>query len=243
MQILDTMNCLRLHRSAAPFLLGVLLLCGTVAASQQHIETELRPPPEDNRVFKPADLVELTTRDTSIHLDVRYAGTNNFMHRAMYSEARVFLQRPAAVALLRVQRALVKHGFGLLVFDAYRPWSVTRAFWLGVSGANRNFVADPRRGSIHNRGCAVDLSLYDLKTGQEVEMPSPFDEFSKRAHPDYRGGTALQRSRRDFLRTVMEHEGFTVNKGEWWHFDYKDWRAYRILDIPFSQIAPGPGRP
>ena len=128
------------------------------------------------------------------------------------------------------------HGYGLLVFDGYRPWRVTKLFWDVTPAAKREFVADPAKGSKHNRGCAVDLSMYDLGTGREVEMPSAYDEMTARAYPDYAGGPTDARQRRDLLRRVMEAEGFTVEPNEWWHFNYKDWREYPILDVPFAAI-------
>jgi len=120
-----------------------------------------------------------------------------------------------------------------------RPWSVTKLFWESASEAERKieFVANPRKGSRHNRGCAVDLSLCERRTGSEVKMPSEYDEFSARAYPDYEGGTPESRTLRDLLRTAMEAEGFTVYKAEWWHFDYKDWAQYRILNTPFESIV------
>jgi D-alanyl-D-alanine dipeptidase len=183
-----------------------------------------------------APLVELVKLDSSIHLDVRYATRNNFLGRPVYPEARAFLRQPAAEALLRAHRALAKEGYGVLVFDGYRPWSVTKVFWDETPVEKRKFVADPAVGSRHNRGCAVDLSLYDLKTGQAVEMPSGYDEMTERAYPNYTGGTAEQRRLRELLRRTMEHEGFTVNEFEWWHFDYKDWAAYPVTNTPFSEI-------
>jgi D-alanyl-D-alanine dipeptidase len=147
------------------------------------------------------------------------------------------LQRPAAEALVRAHRKLKKNGYGLLVFDGYRPWSVTKIFWEVTPPEKRDFVANPAVGSRHNRGCAVDLTLYDLKTGREVEMPSEYDEMTERAHPGYMGGTAEQRFRRDLLRQAMEGEGFAVYPNEWWHFDYKDWRRYPLLNRPFSEIS------
>jgi D-alanyl-D-alanine dipeptidase len=156
----------------------------------------------------------------------------------MYQEARAFLQRPAAEALVRVNHSLQARGYGLLVFDGYRPWLVTKAFWDSATQEQREieFVANPQKGSKHNRGCAVDLSLCDLATGTEVAMPSVYDEFSERAYPTYQGGSAEGRARRELLRQAMEAEGFTVYKAEWWHFDFKDWPQYGILNIPFSAI-------
>ena len=194
-------------------------------------------PPKETGPFRAPDLVELVTLDPTIKLDIRYATPNTLAGRAVYTEARAFLQRPAADALVRVHRALAARGFGLLVFDGYRPWRVTKLFWDVTPPEKHEFVADPAKGSKHNRGCAVDLSMYDVKSGREVEMPSVYDEMSPRAYPTYEGGTAEARARRDILRAAMEKEGFTVEPNEWWHFNYKDWTQYPILDVAFGDIA------
>lgn len=192
------------------------------------------PPKEDNK--REAHLVELITLDKTIKLDIRYATDNNFVGRQLYPEARAFLQKPAAKALLRVHKKLKKQGLGLVIYDGYRPWAITKLFWEVTSEDKRKFVANPEKGSKHNRGCAVDLSIYDLKTGNSVEMPSGYDEFTERASPEYTGGSEKERSNRDLLRKLMEDEGFTVNANEWWHFDYKNWEDYAIYDIAFSEI-------
>jgi D-alanyl-D-alanine dipeptidase len=194
-------------------------------------------PPEEKGPFRKADLVELTTLDPAIHLDIRYAQTNNFLSTPVYTQARAFLQRPAAEALLRVLRKLQPLGYGLLIHDAYRPWYVTKIFWDATPPADHNFVADPQKGSRHNRGCAVDLTLYDLATGKAVEMPGLYDEMSPRSFPNFPGGTSLQRWHRELLRRAMESEGFTVNEDEWWHFDYKGWKQYGILNVPFEKLG------
>ncbi|HSP61707.1 MAG TPA: M15 family metallopeptidase, partial [Pyrinomonadaceae bacterium] len=124
---------------------------------------------------------------------------------------------------------------GLKVFDGYRPYSITERMWEPIR--NPDFVADPAKGSRHNRGCAIDLTLYDLKTKRPIEMVSTYDETTARAYPDYPGGTSLQRWHRKLLRDAMEAEGFTVYEAEWWHFDYKDWRKYRIGNVTFEQIG------
>jgi D-alanyl-D-alanine dipeptidase len=186
--------------------------------------------------LRPAELVELTRIDTTIRLDIRYATPRNFTGQVVYSEARAFLQRPAAEALLRVQAHLRATGYGLVIFDGYRPLSVTKIFWQVTPRSKRKFVANPAKGSKHNRGCAVDCSLIVRSTGEEVAMPSQYDEFSERAAAYFPGGTEAERRARDMLRKVMEREGFVVNPDEWWHFDYKDWTLYPILDIPFSRI-------
>lgn len=195
-----------------------------------------RPPEEQGPRRKP-ELVELTALDPGIRLDIRYAGTNNFLGVPLYSSARAFLQRPAAEALLRAHRRLAAQGYGLLIHDAYRPWYVTKMFWDATPEDRRMFVADPRRGSRHNRGCAVDLTIYDRRTGRAVEMPGVYDEMSERSYPDYPGGASLQRWCRGLLRRAMEAEGFAVYEFEWWHFDYKDWSQYPILNIPFEEIG------
>jgi D-alanyl-D-alanine dipeptidase len=183
--------------------------------------------------------VEVATLDPTVHLEIRYATSNDFLGTPVYSQARAFLQRSAAQALLHVQQKLQPLGYGLLIHDAYRPWYVTKIFWDATPPEGKIFVADPAQGSRHNRGCAVDLTLYDLTTGKPVEMPGTYDEMSPRSFPDYPGGTSLQRWHRDLLRRAMESEGFTVYASEWWHFDYKDWREYPILNVPFEKLGSG----
>lgn len=193
-------------------------------------------PPREGGEFRQSDLVELVKLDPTIKLDVRYATTNNFLGTVFYAEARAFLQRPAAEALARAHRRLREQGYGLLVFDGYRPWSVTKVFWEATPDDKKTFVADPSKGSRHNRGCAVDLTLYDLATGEPVEMVGTYDETTDRSYPDYPGGTSLQRWHRGVLREAMEREGFTVFDAEWWHFDYRDWRQYPIGNVPFERV-------
>ena len=193
-------------------------------------------PPKEEGDFLPSELVELVKRDSTIKLDIRYASTNNFMSARFYSSPRAFLQRPAAEAAVRAHHALKAQGYGLLIHDGYRPWYVTKMFWDATPDPLRIFVADPTQGSRHNRGCAVDLSLYDLATGEPVVMPSGYDEMSPRAFPDYPGGTSRQRALRALLRQAMEAEGFTVYETEWWHFDYKDWKKYHIGTARFEDL-------
>jgi D-alanyl-D-alanine dipeptidase len=205
--------------------------------------TELRAgalrlaPPKEPGPFRKPDLVELTSLDPVFHLDIRYAQSNNFLSTPVYTQARAFMQRPAAVALQRAMKKLQPLGYGLLIHDAYRPWYVTKIFWDATPPADHNFVADPQKGSKHNRGCAVDLTLYDLATGQAIEMPGLYDEMSPRSFPNFPGGTSLQRWHRDLLRKAIESEGFTVDANEWWHFDYKDWKQYPILNVPFEDLG------
>ncbi|HTK95835.1 MAG TPA: M15 family metallopeptidase [Terriglobales bacterium] len=241
-----------MQKRLAAFLL--ILFCATLIPAQEpqqqsfHIQP-LRPveelraealkaqPPLETGEFRRPDLVELVKLDPSIKLDIRYASTNNFMSAVMYSQARAFLQRPAAEALVRASAKLKPQGYGLIIHDGYRPWYVTKMFWDATPPDKHMFVADPSEGSRHNRGCAVDLSLYDRKTGREVVMPSGYDEMSERAFADYPGGTPEQRRLRGILRAAMESEGFKVYPQEWWHFDYQDWKLYPILNVPFEKLG------
>jgi zinc D-Ala-D-Ala dipeptidase len=216
--------------------LFIPIVFGLLLVAPLHAQEEIKPPVERGPFLKP-DLVELVKLAPGLRLDIRYATSNNFLGRPVYTEARAFLQRPAALALLRAGRRLRRKGYGLVIFDGYRPWSVTKIFWDATPEAKRAFVADPRQGSRHNRGCAVDLTLFDLKSGKRVKMPSDYDDFTERAHPGYQGGTVEERRNRDLLRAAMEAEGFTVYENEWWHFDYRDWKRYAILNVSFHEAA------
>lgn len=201
-------------------------------------EARAATPPVESGHRRAPDLVELVTLDSTIHLEIRYATTNNFLGTRFYPEARAFLERPAAEALVRAHHRLEAMGYGILVHDSYRPWYVTKMFWDAVPADKKIFVADPSEGSRHNRGAAADVTLYELATGAPVEMVSTYDETSDRAWANYPGGTSLQRWRRALLRHALEAEGFTVYHAEWWHFDYRGWQEYPILNIPFSEIGP-----
>jgi len=230
----------------------IVLACGAALAQQvpQTVRIEplrpveelraealkARPPVETGDFLKP-DLVELIKLDPTLKLDIHYASSNNILSTPVYAEARAFMQRPAAEAVVRANRKLHEQGYGLLIFDGYRPWYVTKMFWEATAEKYHPYLADPAEGSRHNRGCAVDLTIYDLKTSEPISMPSTYDDFSETSHPDYPGGTAEERAHREFLRKTMEAEGFTVYPTEWWHFDYKEWRRYPILNVPFSDIA------
>jgi len=183
------------------------------------------------------ELVDLATAAPGVALDLRYATPENFMDRALYPVSRALLRRPAAEALAAAQRELAAEGLGLKVWDAYRPYAVTVSMWEAIR--DPDYVADPAKGSRHNRGCAVDLTLCDLATGTPVRMPSGYDEFSTRANPWYPGGTSEERWLRDLLRRVMEAEGFTVYEHEWWHFDFGEWREYPVMNRRFEEIVAG----
>jgi len=206
------------------------------ASELRRIALAATPPRERGEFLKP-DLVDLSTLDKTIKFDIRYATTNNFVGEKFYSLAKAFLQRPAAEALVRAHRWLKRYGYGLLIHDAYRPWYVTKMFWDATPDNKKMFVANPREGSRHNRGCAVDLTLYNLKTGKQVEMTGGYDEMSERSYPGFPGGTSLERWHRDLLRTAMSMQGFTVYQFEWWHFDYKDWSRYPIGTKTFEELS------
>ena len=243
---------MRSIRIAAILILTLLAACATAPRGSNDVQqfhiTPVRPveqlrvealaatPPVEEGSFRPSDLVEVISLDPTIRLDIRYATSNNFLGTPLYEEPRAFLQRPAAEAVVRVHRALAAKGYGLLIYDAYRPWYITKIFWDATPPDKHQYVADPAHGSRHNRGCAVDLTLFDRSTGRAVQMPSGYDEMSERAHPDYSGGTSEQRKNRALLRSAMEAEGFTVYEFEWWHFDYRDWHSYAVQNVRFADI-------
>jgi D-alanyl-D-alanine dipeptidase len=194
-------------------------------------------PPQEKGPFLPSTLTEVTSLDPTVKLDVRYATTNNFMGTVFYDQGRTFLQRPAAEALVGVHHELKPQGYGLLLHDGYRPWYVSKMFWEGTPEKFRIFVADPAEGSKHNRGAAIDLNMFDLKTGKPIEQVGTYDEFSDRSFPEYPGGTSRERWHRELLRSSMEAARFHITETEWWHFDYQDWRKYGINNIRFDQIG------
>jgi len=194
-------------------------------------------PPVESGPFRASELVEVAALEPGIRFDMRYASTDNFMSSVFYDEERLFLQRPAAEAVARAHRALAAYGFGLLLHDGYRPWHVTKMFWDATPESQKIFVADPSSGSRHNRGAAIDLNLYDLRTGEPADMVGTYDEFSPRSFPDYPGGTSRQRWLRDLLRRTMEAEGFAVYEAEWWHFDHETWPEYAIQNRTFEELA------
>ncbi len=220
-----------------------LVALGLITLPLAACQPEPSPPAKPRRIsppseieIDPAALVELTKLDSDIHLDIRYATSNNFTGVPLYDEARAFLVGSAAQALVRAQTAARADGLGLLIHDAYRPWQITKKLWDMTPPEKRSFVANPKQGSRHNRGCAVDLTLYDRTTGNALPMPSGYDEFSGRAYRSYNGGSADETKNRARLERYMEAEGFIGISNEWWHFDFSDWAQYPVLDIAFSDI-------
>lgn len=182
-------------------------------------------------------LVEIKKYVPGIALDIRYATTNNFMHQQMYKEAKAFTRLPVAEALRAVQADLKKKGLGLKIYDAYRPYSVTVKFY--EMAHDTNFVADPRKGSRHNRGCAIDLTVINLKTGKELDMPTGFDSFSEKASDNYPSLPENEIENRELLKSVMQAHGFKIYRTEWWHYDFNGWAAFPLLDIAFEDIKQG----
>jgi D-alanyl-D-alanine dipeptidase len=189
-----------------------------------------------NKVKQDPDkkLVEIKKYIPGIALDIRYATTNNFANHQMYPQAKAFARLPVVIALKQVEAALKLQGLGLKIFDAYRPYAVTVKFYDLIR--DTNFVADPAKGSKHNRGCAIDLTIIDLKTGKELDMPTGFDSFSTKAASNYTDLPKQEIVNRALLKRVMQAHGFTELPTEWWHFDFKGWKNYELLDVPFSAI-------
>lgn len=183
---------------------------------------------------KNKELIEISKYIPDIKLDIRYATKNNFAKQAVYRQARAFARLPVVEALKSVQAELRKSGLGLKIYDGYRPYSVTVTFFKLAS--DKSFVANPKDGSRHNRGCAIDLTLINLKTGKELEMPTPYDSFAAEAASDYSNLPPNLIKNRNLLRIVMEKNGFRVLNNEWWHFDFKGWKNYELMDIPFENL-------
>jgi D-alanyl-D-alanine dipeptidase len=181
-------------------------------------------------------MVELLKFIPGIVYDLRYATTNNFTHRQMYTPAprHTFLRLPAARALAAVQKELSCRGYGLKIFDAYRPYGVTVQFWEMIR--DERYVANPGKGSGHNRGLAVDVTIIDLKTHRELDMGTGFDNFSDTAHHGFTALSPAVLQNRKLLRETMEKHGFNKLETEWWHFYWANDRNYEVLDLPFNEL-------
>ena len=180
------------------------------------------------------ELVEIKKAIPNIKLDIRYATKNNFMQQVMYKQARAFARKPVVESLKKIQKELNKKGYGLKIFDGYRPYAVTVEFYKKAS--DKNFVANPAKGSKHNRGCAVDLTLINLKTGKEITMPTPYDSFSAAAAAKYENISPEAKKNRDFLIAIMAKYRLNVLENEWWHYDFSGWKNYDLMDIPFEKL-------
>ena len=183
------------------------------------------------------ELVDLEKFIPGIVLDIRYATTNNFIHQKIYNLAKAYSRRSVAEALKKAQTDFNKLGYGVKMFDAYRPYSATVKFY--ELHHDTTYVASPYRGSRHNRGCALDMTIVDLKTKQEIQMPTEFDSFRKEAWPTTPVNDPVKKKNRDLIIRVMEQNGFKVNASEWWHFDFVGWQGYEVMDIDFEELEGG----
>lgn len=181
-----------------------------------------------------ADPQQALLRVTDFATDVRYATANNFTKTVLYPFPAVFLRRPAYEALLNLQEYLMPLGLGIKIYDGYRPYRITEKMWEIVP--DDRYAADPKKGSGHNRGVAVDLTLIYLKTGQEMAMPTPYDDFTEKAHHDYEDLSDEVKENRQLLRTLMEAYGFVALETEWWHYSLKDPQKYPLMDIGFEEL-------
>ncbi|GJQ62458.1 MAG: D-alanyl-D-alanine dipeptidase [Melioribacteraceae bacterium] len=178
-------------------------------------------------------IVYLGDIDSTILTDVKYATSDNFTGKVLYPTAKVYTRKIVGEALASVNEYLKSnYGYTLKVFDAFRPLSVQKQMW--EIFPDPNYVADPKTGSRHNRGAAVDLTIVD-ENGNELDMGTPYDDFTEKAHFAYPDLTDEQRKNRDILNEAMSKYGFTVLKSEWWHFDYKDWKNYSIIDFKLTE--------
>ncbi len=180
-------------------------------------------------------LLDIKQEIPDIVLDIRYATTHNFTGEIIYEKAMAYARRPVVAALKLVQDSLAMHGLGLKIYDAYRPYAATLKFYEVYP--DTTYVANPRHGSRHNRGCAVDVSLVDLSTKKEIPMPTAFDDFSEKAHSQYMNLPDNVIANRTFLFSIMHHFGFTHYESEWWHFDFQGWEDFPLMDLTFEALG------
>ncbi|MEN8122308.1 MAG: M15 family metallopeptidase [Bacteroidota bacterium] len=180
------------------------------------------------------EFVDIEKHIPGINLDIRYATKNNFTGQQIYESPKAYIRKPVADALLIIQDELNNKGLAIKIYDAYRPYSATVKFYEVYP--DKNFVASPKTGSVHNRGCAVDLSLINIKTGKELEMPTLFDDFTEKASHSYMDLPAKAIENRKLLKDIMTKYGFIIYEAEWWHYSYKDWKEFEIMDISFEEL-------
>lgn len=220
-----------------PLLWAVLLCINTVAFAQELvIIKDYKTYKAQVALDKKHELQEIVQYIPNIKLDIKYASTANFAGVAVYKQAKAFARQPVVNALKQIQKELNGIDLGLKIFDAYRPHAVTVKFWQVTPQNKKEFVANPKTGSRHNRGCAVDLTLINLQTGEELEMPTHYDSFAKEASPTYENISSKQKLNRNLLINIMQKNGFIVIKNEWWHYDFVGWENYPLMDIPFEKL-------
>ena len=189
---------------------------------------------ESVKKFPSKELINLERKIPSIVLDIKYATPNNFTKQVIYKEAKAFARKPVAEALDLAQKEFLKNGYSIKVFDAYRPYTATVKFF-EIIGDTR-YVASPKTGSRHNKGCAIDLTLVDIKTNKELSMPTEYDSFRKEAWAEAPVSDSEILKNRTILIQVLTNHGFRVNKTEWWHFDFVGCAGFEVLDIPFEEL-------
>jgi len=210
------------------------LLLSMPAYAQLAVNSSFKTYQEGYKKRPDKQLIDIKKAIPDITLDIRYATRNNFMKEVMYPQARAFARKPVVAQLKKIQAELRKKGFGLKIYDAYRPYAITVAFYKKAS--DKNFVANPAKGSVHNRGCAIDLTLINYRSKKEIPMPTPYDSFSPAAAANYKKLSPELIRNRDFLIKTMHAHGFQVLANEWWHFDFIGWQQYELLDIPFKSL-------
>ncbi len=216
--------------------LGMLLAITTQAQYKYGLKvTNLKEYQTSIKQNPKKELIDLEQYIPGIVLDIRYATTNNFTGEKIYNLAKAYARKPVADAVKRAQAELQKQGLGIKIFDAYRPYKATVKFYEVYK--DTTYVASPYRGSRHNRGCAIDMTIINLKTGEELKMPTGYDSFQKEAWPKTPIKDPEARKNRALIIQVMEKQGFKVNSSEWWHFDFIGWRNYEVLDIDFEELA------
>jgi zinc D-Ala-D-Ala dipeptidase len=180
------------------------------------------------------ELIDLEKFIPGIVLDIRYATTNNFTGEKIYTLPKAYARKPVAEAVKKAQAELAKQGLGIKIFDAYRPYSATVKFYEVYK--DTTYVASPYKGSRHNRGCAIDMTIINLKTGKELPMPTEYDSFKKEAWPSTPVKDPVIRKNRQLIIDVMQKYGFKVNGSEWWHFDFIGWSKFEVMDIDFEEL-------
>jgi D-alanyl-D-alanine dipeptidase len=220
------------------FLIFLFFCCFYSAASSQY-RYGLQPVTVDKyeelvKANRDLELIDLETFIPKIVLDIRYATPHNFTGEKIYNQPRAFAIRPVAISLRKAQEEFMKYGYGIKIFDAYRPYAATVKFYEVYP--DTTFVASPYRGSRHNRGCAIDMTLIDLQTGKDLKMPTGYDAFVREARPDFPLKDEEVKKNRALLIRVMDKHGFRVNSAEWWHFDFRGYQKYPVLDISFEEL-------
>ncbi|MBL7843836.1 MAG: M15 family metallopeptidase [Cyclobacteriaceae bacterium] len=210
-----------------PVLLQAQYKYGLTPVTLQQYQQQVKANPEK-------ELVNLAATVPGIVLDIRYATTNNFTGEVIYALPRAYARKPVAEALKKAQEEFSRHGVGIKVYDGYRPYSATVKFYEVYR--DTTYVASPYKGSRHNRGCAIDMTLVDLKTGEELKMPTEYDSFKKEAWPTTPVKDPVIKKNRDLIISVMHKHGFKVNASEWWHFDFNGWQKFEVMDIDFEKL-------